>query len=505
MKLGSKTALGIDISETRISLVLLKGSSQGAELVKTASLPVPQGAIKEGNVADTALLAHAIKELKVRNKIGWTNHAAVSLLANPLVLQIIELPRPLPTNVGQFVQNEVKRCVALSGKTVSFDYCRVGSGREGQGRLLVVATDEQKSAALAEVCSRAGLNVEAIEPPVVACARALYPRKIAGESEFNLLLATLRDGVLTLCVFRGQSLDFVRTKSISEQEPAPGALCEWLARELNAIIRFYDFEATNVGEKWEIVVVPEEGLLPDDGEQLLRGSVSTGSVQLRTAESAWQDTPFAQGACSEDPSVVGIGLAMRLLGMDGGNLRIDLAPPESAEVRSVKNHVLLTANIAALLLLVMILAAGALGWATKHVNRRIAQERRGGHSRALHALLQEQEVLEKQLRQLSNRPDQLDVVAGARDAREWGKILDDIRARTPKTVRITELYGKKDSGMYLAGASLSYEAVHLFVDLLNKSKHIESASPIQTERDRELDGMVKYSINCVLAPKEKGE
>ncbi|HUT29885.1 MAG TPA: pilus assembly protein PilM [Sedimentisphaerales bacterium] len=505
MKLGSKNALGIDISETRIRLVLLKGGSQGAELVNTASLPVPKGAIKDGNVADAALLAHALKELKVRNKISWTNHAAVSLLAHPLVLQIIELPSPLPTNVGQFVQNEVKRCVALSGKTVSFDYCRVGSGREGEGRLLVVATDEQKVAALAEVCSRAGLNVEAIEPPVVAWARALYPRKIAGESDSNLLLATLRDGILTLCVFRGQSLDFVRTKSISEREPASGALCEWIARELNAIIRFYDFEVTNVGEKWEIVVAPEDGLLPEDGEQLLRGAVPTASVQLRTAESAWQDTPFAKSACSEDPSVVGIGLAMRLLGMDGANLRIDLAPPESAEVRSVKNHVLLTANIAALLLLVMILAAGALGWMTRHVNRRIGQEKRGGHSRALHSLLQEQEVLEKQLRQLSNRPDQMDVVSGGCDARDWSKILEDIRARTPKAVRITELYGKKDSGMYLAGSSLSYEAVHLFVDLLNKSKYIESASPIQTERDRELDGMVKYSINCVLAPRQKGE
>ncbi|MHC4344374.1 MAG: PilN domain-containing protein, partial [Planctomycetota bacterium] len=78
------------------------------------------------------------------------------------------------------------------------------------------------------------------------------------------------------------------------------------------------------------------------------------------------------------------------------------------------------------------------------------------------------------------------------------------RARTPETVRVTELYGKKDSTIYVGGVSLSYDAVRLFIAVLNKSSYIESASPIQTERDREFDGMVKYSISCVLMPKDKG-
>ena len=95
MKLGAKTALGIDISQSRINLVLLKGGAKGVELLKSASAPIPDGAIKEGSIADAGLLVHALRELKVRNKIGWTNHAAISLLCKPVVLQVIDLPKPL--------------------------------------------------------------------------------------------------------------------------------------------------------------------------------------------------------------------------------------------------------------------------------------------------------------------------------------------------------------------------------------------------------------------------
>jgi Tfp pilus assembly protein PilN len=504
MKLGNKSALGIDISQTRIRLVLLKGGPDGAQLLKSASTPVPEGAIKDGNVADPALLAHALKELKVRNKIGWTNHAAVSLVANPVVIQITELPKPLPTNIGQFVQNESRRCVVFSGKNVSSDYCRAGSAADGQGRVLTVGSDERSVADLAEACSRAGLNVEAIEPAVIACAKAFYTKKIADESEQNLLLATLRDGVLTLCVFRAQMLDFVRTKQLGEEEPAGSELCDWLAREMADIIKFYDFEITEAGQGWEIVVV-SDGQLGQDAEPLLKEALSADRVQIRNDEDAWEDTPFSQeNPAGEKPSAVAIGLAMRLLDMDSGSLRVNLAPPESAEVRGVKNHIMVTANIVALLLLIMILAAGALGLMAKRVNQRTTREKQTGQSQVIHGLLEEQESLERQMRQLSNRPDSLDIASGARDARDWGRILDDIRGRTPETVRVTELYGKKDSTVYVGGVSLSYDAVRLFIDMLNKSGFIESASPIQTVRDREFDGMVKYSISCVLTPRDKG-
>jgi Tfp pilus assembly PilM family ATPase len=43
MRFGDKTAAGIDISQDRISIVLLKSGKNGPELVKSVSAPMPQG------------------------------------------------------------------------------------------------------------------------------------------------------------------------------------------------------------------------------------------------------------------------------------------------------------------------------------------------------------------------------------------------------------------------------------------------------------------------------
>ena len=49
---------------------------------------------------------------------------------------------------------------------------------------------------------------------------------------------------------------------------------------------------------------------------------------------------------------------------------------------------------------------------------------------------------------------------------------------------------------------MSYESIHLFVNLLNRSDYIEEASLAGTEKKAEANGFVKYAINCVL-PQQK--
>ena len=57
MKFAEKTVAGIDITQERISIVLLKYGKNGPKLVKSAVVPVPAGAVKDGNIVDAALLA----------------------------------------------------------------------------------------------------------------------------------------------------------------------------------------------------------------------------------------------------------------------------------------------------------------------------------------------------------------------------------------------------------------------------------------------------------------
>lgn len=195
----SKTALGIDISDGRINLALLKQNAKGIELLKAASGPVPDGAIKDGNIENPAKLARAIKELSTRNKIR-TRQAAVSLFAWPVVLQIFDMPKGAPTNVGQFVRNELKSYVMLSGREFASDFCRTGSGEGFGSRILAVATDGQNVEMLAQTYNMAGLNVKIIEPPLLSYTRALYAKKIEGKFDCDVLIAILRRCSKVVCI-----------------------------------------------------------------------------------------------------------------------------------------------------------------------------------------------------------------------------------------------------------------------------------------------------------------
>lgn len=499
MKFSFKTALGIDISETSINLALLKRHKNDVQLIKVVSGPVPDGAIKKGNIEEPTIIAQAIKELRTRHKIRSLHGAAVSLLVEPALVEVLDTPKRITANVGQFVRNEVRSCVALSGKEAAFDFCGLAAPPGSPGsRLFLVATDNQDVAKLTKACNQTGLNLEAVEPPLLAYIRALFAKKIAGKLNSSVLIAILRGGILTLCVFIRETLDLVRVKKIAAERTEPGILYQWLEEEIDAIIRFYDVEVVDNPASWEITVIADDMQLPDNAEESLRAKTgSTTTLQVRTNKNAYLDTLVADESGAEKPSVVAVGLAMKLLNMDSTGLRINLIPPESAEVKAVKKDALIAANIVAVLFLLMTLAVGGLNLMTKKINQNTANIKQEQSLQETHALLKEKALIEEQITELSERPDYLESISNSHYCADWPVLLNDIRSRTPKTVRITKLSCKGDFKVSLAGQALSYQAVHGLVNMLDKSKYIQSASLVETERDS--DGrFVMYVINCLL-------
>jgi len=555
MKLDSKTALGIDIADKVINVALLKRNKNGVELIKTASGPVPEGALKNGNVEDPALLARAIRALVSRSHIRVRlRQAAVSLAARPVLLQIMEMPKSVSggqTSIGQFVHNEVKNCVALSGKRIALDFCGIGSGgRAGSERLLVVAADNRNVAQIVKTCNLARVNVEVIEPPVLAYARAFYAKKIAGKFDCKVLLAAISGGTLTLCVFKRQAVDFVRTRDINGQKE-PSALCQRVASEIKAIIQFYDSAPdSDQGDqaegldrikpafggpaKWEITVIADRVQLPEDAEELLKAKLTESSLQVRCPEDACHDTSVVRDPTSREPrdsarlgkgprlrggklapkrapalrepksgaSVAAIGLAMKLLGPDASNLRINLLPPEAAEVKAFKRHALITANVIAVVLFGMVIAIGGLMLMIEKTSENIVREKQGQSLQDTSALLMEERMLDKQIKQLSDGPGQLNEILSSHRDGDWLGILSDLRSRVPKAVCIRDLKSSGNSKIFLEGLALSYESVHLFVNMLDQSQYVDSASLIEAEKDSKEGGLVRYAISCQLRAAE---
>ena len=174
MRFVEKTVAGIDISQERISIVLLKNGKNGPKLIKSVVAPVPEGAVKDGNIADAVLLAKAIRDLKVRNRI-WTNRAAVSLFARPAVMQMIDMPKQMPPNLAQFVRGEMKHCAALPSGDIVLDYCALGSNRRSvDKRILAVAAETKKVTEFVHVLGRAGFSAAGASQPLGRHPRAVF-------------------------------------------------------------------------------------------------------------------------------------------------------------------------------------------------------------------------------------------------------------------------------------------------------------------------------------------
>ncbi len=497
------TALGIDLSADRISLVLLARTADSLTVLKAASAPVPQGAVKNGNVEDPEKLARAIKNLRTSSRIRSVHPAAVALLVDPTVIQLLDIPSAGSINVGQFVRNEMKSCVALSGQELIVDFCRTTAGEGLKGRLVAVASDGQKAASLGQACQQAGLNTVAIEPVLLAVTRALYTKKIAGQFDHNVLIALWREGTLTLCVFKDSTLDLVRVRQPPDHEIQGRDIGRWIAEEINEIIRFYRMGVADSPHPWDVTLVSHTERLSGEVVEALKSQIDCTNLQVGTDQTLSGQTPLDADSRFEGTSIAAIGLAMKLLNADDHRLRINLVPPESAEVRSFKKHCLVTANIIATMALLLIVVGAGLSLVADNLKTSVTQKRAAAMPESTYALSKQQEQLDVEIRQISDRPARLDSIVGAHPDVDWAGILEDIRRRTPQTVRITNLYSRGHNQVHMEGEASKYEAVHLFVKLLNESRYIDSASLVDAAREEIKQGLVAYTITCSLISEKK--
>jgi Tfp pilus assembly protein PilN len=495
----NNTSLGIDISSDKINLALLRQGKDGIKLLKSASGPLPDGAIVDGNIKEPVALAGAIKKLVSDNKIR-AKKITISLLARPVLAQVIDLPKRIPSNIRQYVHSEVKHCAVLPVKNLAFDYCGMAlPGRLGNSRLFVVAAENEKITSIARALSRMGLDLDAVEPAVVAITRALYAKKIAKKFDSNVLIAVVQDTSVSFCVFRRQMFDFIRFKDLGEKLQPSGSAFECFVEQINEIIQFYDIDVTDSPGCWEMVVVLDDSVeSADEFGNSLRAVFSGIDVHLSLPQTICDDTSLVGSSKVENTSLAAVGLAMKMLKRPDADLQVNLLSKEAANVKSVKKLALLTANIAAIVMIVMILSVGLLNLKAKRASDHIVSQRQKGPSSETQEMMKEQSIIIQQISDLSEKLQTVNQLLELNQISDWDKILEDIRLSTPKSICITRLISQKGSTITLDGQALSYEGINLFADMLTRSRYIDSTTLAGTGKN-DVDGLIMYSINCSLA------
>jgi type IV pilus assembly protein PilM len=533
MIFAEKTVAGIDISQERISIALLRLGKNGPKLVKSVVAAVPAGAIKDGNIADAVLLARAIRAMKVRNRI-WTNRAAVSLFAKPVVTQIIEMPKQVPSNLTQFVHGEMKHCAAMPSGDIVLDYCSVGSNkRSADKKVLAAAAERKKVTELVRVLGRAGFSTELVEPAMLSYLRAIGDKKNTSRSGCNVLVTMLRGGVLSLCVLKNGSVDFVRTKEFtnSAQEessdacPAFGkawdanldeyAECKkltlegsadsndldgWLAVEVSEVVRFYDIEVHDNPSKWEITVFVDAEQSPEVIEKYLKSKIQAEHLQVRTIEDAYKDTPVggSETSKSKKPSPVAVGLAMNLLVAQRDDVRLNLMPPQIIQIMEAKRDVLVVATVVAALFFLMVLAIAAPVYMIKKVSGNIAAKAARVSVHNADKMVEKNQHLDAMLEALSGRLDSIAKISASHNDVNWVQLFTNIRNATPASIRIVSLSCPDGQRVQIDGLALSNDAVDLFVSSLEKSPDISTVTLLESSKQEGQKGFIKYQINCKL-------
>jgi len=504
MRFVEKTVAGIDITQERISIALLKQGKNGPTLIKSASAAVPAGAIQNGNIADAGLLAKIIRELKVRGRI-WTNRAAVSLFARPVILQMIEMPKQMPANLTQFVRGEMKHCAAFPGGDIVLDYCSLGGNRRSaEKKVLAFSAETGKVTELLNVLNRAGFSAELIEPAILSYLRAIADKKITGRTGFNVLVAVLRENTLTLCVLRNGTIDFIRTKEAKQKSTACEEIFKWLGDEITEIQKFYSVEFIENTGKWDITIFTDT-VLPENADTVLKSKFQTGSLQVRSSNDAYLDTIVDNQKLShknEQPSAVAVGLAMHLLTQQHEDVRLNLMPPQIIQIKEIKREALIAANIFAVLLLLIIIAVDVPSYFSENITRTAAAKTSLFSIEDTDFIIEKNQQLDQRLQSLSNRIAGISHISSLHNDVNWTELFDSIRKAAPASVRINSLFSTDGSRMHIYGLALSNDAVNTFVNSLEKAPQITSVSLLETSKQEGDKGYIRYQIGCRLAVKK---
>jgi hypothetical protein len=497
MKLRTKIALGIDIGARRISVALVERDEQGFRTVAAASgdLPAGQSNPREGTNPQSrrTAIARLLSQLGRRSQVRRAP-AAVALAADSMVLQLLDLPKHVPTNIGEFVRSELQQYVALSGKTIISDFCGVGPGV--QKRLLAVAADMDEIQEKVKACGAAHIAVDVVEPSLLAYARAFLTRQNQTGRDGDVMIAMLGPRTLTVALFLRGTLDFVRVRNLPGDADTPPLLCAWLAEELKAVVRYYDAQAPRAERHWQTCLVIDDGAhRAGEIEALLAAEGTRAPIAVVEAREALPGSPSTQEG---EVSTAAVGAALALLGTAGDGLKINLLPKTVTQARSLSTHVLATALAGVLIFLGLFATAGLLERTTGAMDRRIEQIRLSEELYTTPALMVKEKFLDQDIARLRHRLAPLRKAVADRHGLDWPGILAAVRQAAPADVAITQWHCDDGKTLLLKGLAPSCPAAQTLVRNLESQKPFASASLSLVQRQPDPGGRLEYRIDCLL-------
>ena len=299
-KHSDRGVVGLDID----GRYLAAAQVDSGRVVRGASLELPAGLVRDGEVVDRDGLADALKRFV--QQAGLPKSVRLGVANQQIVVRVVELPRiEDPKQRDAAVRFQAAEAIAMPLDEAVLDHQVAGYAEalDGSPRMQVVLVAARRSMidALLEAAKKAGLKPEGVDLDAFALVRTLAAASVPGADDSARVFCHL-GGVSNLAIAVGTTCFFTRPLSAVWEDEDAGSR---LADEIRLSIDYYmtQPQAKPVGE----VVLSGPGSSETD---LVEGlGVHLG---LPTSVAAPLGALDASALTGEDPHrfTVAAGLAM---------------------------------------------------------------------------------------------------------------------------------------------------------------------------------------------------
>jgi type IV pilus assembly protein PilM len=299
-KRSERGVVGLDIDGRYLAAAQL----DSGRLVRGASLELPPGLVRDGEVADRDGLAGALKRFVQDN--GLPKSVRLGVANQQIVVRVVELPRiEDPKERDAAIRFQAAEAIAMPLDEAVLDHQVAGYAEalDGTPRMQIVLVAARRSMidALLEAAKKAGLKPEGVDLDAFALVRTLAAASVTGPDDTARVFCHL-GGVTNLAIAVGTTCFFTRPLSAGWEDEDAGSR---LADEVRLSIDYYmtQPQAKPVGE----VVLSGPGSSATD----LTDSIGT-HLGLPTSVAAPLGALDTSALSGEDPHrfTVAAGLAM---------------------------------------------------------------------------------------------------------------------------------------------------------------------------------------------------
>jgi type IV pilus assembly protein PilM len=225
--------VGLDID----ARYLAAAQVEGGRLVRGASVDLPDGVVRDGEVVDRELLAKALKGFVT--DAGLPKNVRLGVANQQIVVRVVELPRIEDDNQRDAaVRFQASEAIAMPLDEAVLDHQVAGVTESSDGparmQVMIVAARRRMIDGLLETVKDAGLKAAGIDLDAFALVRALAQPN--GASEGSARVYCHLAGVTNLAIAVGTSCYFTRPLSAVWDEEDAGTS---LADEIRLSIDYY--------------------------------------------------------------------------------------------------------------------------------------------------------------------------------------------------------------------------------------------------------------------------